>query len=116
MAVGIEEKQGKVGIGPAIGSSLAASLHNFEVHEKLQPVAILRLRHHYLSFMKANFHMGFIDAIICGTESQSAVVEVYPKCHASGTHAGYNLLESNGRKAVFEALYRLREFLLHLPN
>jgi hypothetical protein len=92
-------------------------LSNLSTHEKTQPVAMLRGRGYYLSFMKADFNMEFLDTIITGeNKGVESAVELFPKRQLKGAHLGYNLLKAEERKLAFEALYRLREFVLNLPE
>jgi len=119
VAVGMENKilHGETGLGQAIGSSLVASLSNLSTHEKIQPVAMLRGRGYFLSFMKANFSMEFLDTIVTGeNKGVESEVEIFPKRQLKSAHLGYNLLKAEERKLAFEALYRLRAFVLNLEE
>jgi len=119
VAVGIENKKlhGETGLGQAIGSSVVTSLVNLETLEKSQPVAMVRARGPYLSFMKASYSREFLESIIAGEipKHESAVL-VFPKRPPSGAHVGLNLLKAEERKLAFEALYKLRAFALDLPH
>jgi len=119
VAVGMENKTlrgNEIGLEQALGSSLVASLSNLSAHEKTQSIAMLQGRGQYLSFMKSDFSMEFLDTIITGEKGVGSVVEIFPKRQLKGAHVGYNLLKVEERKLAFEALYKLREFVLNLPE
>ena len=65
--------------------------------------------------MKASYSLEFLEAITCGeTPKRESIVEVFPKRSSTGLRIGYNLFQAEERKLAFEALYKLREFIVNL--
>jgi len=73
VAVAMENKVLKVDpqIGQAIGTCIAVALKNYVVNEKIQPLGMLRARGHFISFMKSEFDMEFLDSIILRKKEES---------------------------------------------
>jgi len=120
VGVGIENKRlhsENSGLAQAVATSVAVSLLNFKLDNQLRPIAVLRLRGPYLSVLKASFSVDFLRAVMSGNYPKTdSIVQVLPKRPANGFHGGYNLLLAEQRKLAFEALYRVREFVLNFPN
>jgi len=104
----------KPAVGQAIGSALACCLSNYAMHELNFPISVVRGRGPFLSFMSFSFSTQFLDTVMMGEVpfNTEAMALLYPQRPSIGPHLGFNLLDYEGRKKAFEALFHMRHNLL----